>query len=204
MNMTKAERLAGALNDFLRTSPNAEAAAVVTFDGLTMASALPSEMDEERMGAMSAALLGLGEQAARGLGRGELQQLFVEGTDGYVFLMSARDQAVLAVVTDKDAKIGFVLFEMRRAAHTVGAILAGEPESAPERTTDLAVTDWTYGHPVAHVEERTVAACEVPALVEHEIEWEPGDVDQDPLPVYQPGPISEDLEANPYYLNDLN
>lgn len=123
---TKAERLARALDDFIAVSPDVEAAAVVSFDGLAMASALPPDMDEDRLGAMSAALLSLGEQAASGLGRGELNQVFVEGEHGYVFLMSALDQAVLAAVTDRSAKIGLMLFEMRRAAGVVGGILADQ------------------------------------------------------------------------------
>lgn len=123
MNDTKAERLAAALHDFLRSSPDLQAAAVVSFDGLAMASALPPDMDEDRLGAMSAALLSLGEQAAAGLGRGDMRQLFVEGEHGFVFLMSARDQAVLAAVADHSAKIGLMLFEMRRAADAIGELL---------------------------------------------------------------------------------
>jgi len=123
MHDSKAERLAAALNDFIRSSPDLQAAAVVSFDGLAMASALPPDMDEDRLGAMSAALLSLGEQAAKGLGRGDMRQLFVEGEHGFVFLMSARDQAVLAAVADRTAKIGLMLFEMRRTADTVGELL---------------------------------------------------------------------------------
>jgi predicted regulator of Ras-like GTPase activity (Roadblock/LC7/MglB family) len=123
MTDTKAERLADSLNDFISSSPDVEAAAVVSFDGLAMASALPDDMDEDRLGAMSAALLSLGEQAASGLGRGELSQVFVEGEHGFVFLMSAKDEAVLAAVTSRQAKIGFMLFEMRRAAEVIGALL---------------------------------------------------------------------------------
>lgn len=134
MSDTKAERLADALNDFISSSPDVEAAAVVSFDGLAMASALPNDMDEDRLGAMSAALLSLGEQAASGLGRGDLNQVFVEGEHGFVFLMSAKDQAVLATVTSKRAKIGFMLFEMRRAADEIGTLLE-------ERSVDLAELD---------------------------------------------------------------
>ena len=123
MNDTKAERLASALHDFIRSSPDLQAAAVVSFDGLAMASALPTDMDEDRLGAMSAALLSLGEQAAKGLGRGDMRQLFVEGENGFVFLMSARDQAVLTAVADHSAKIGLMLFEMRRAADSIGELL---------------------------------------------------------------------------------
>ena len=138
---TRAERLADALSDFISSSPDVEAAAVVSFDGLAMASALPEAMDEDRLGAMSAALLSLGEQATAGLGRGELGQVFVEGEHGFVFLMSARDQAVLAAVTGKHAKIGFMLFEMRRAAEDIGDLLAQrihEPLHAVEPVASAA------------------------------------------------------------------
>jgi uncharacterized protein len=127
---SRADRLATALDDFIRSSPDVEAAAVVSFDGLTMASALPDDLEEDRLGAMSAALLSLGEQAALGLGRGQLNQVFVEGEHGFVFLMSARDQAVLAAIARRTAKIGFMLFEMRRAADSIGTILT--PDVAPE------------------------------------------------------------------------
>jgi predicted regulator of Ras-like GTPase activity (Roadblock/LC7/MglB family) len=120
---TRAGRLAAALDEFIHSSPDVEAAAVVSFDGLPMASALPDELEEDRVGAMSAALLSLGEQAAMGLGRGQLNQVFVEGENGFVFLMSARDQAVLAAVARRTAKIGFMLFEMRRAADRIGHAL---------------------------------------------------------------------------------
>ena len=128
---SKADRLTGALQSFLASSPDVEAVAVVSFDGLVMAAALPDELEEDRVGAMSAALLGLGEQAVKGLGCGQLNQLFVEGDEGFVFLMSARDQAVLAAVTSRAAKVGFVLFEMRRAAEAVGLILEDATPPAP-------------------------------------------------------------------------
>jgi predicted regulator of Ras-like GTPase activity (Roadblock/LC7/MglB family) len=140
MSETKGERLAAALNEFISSSPDVEAAAVVSFDGLAMASVLPDDMDEDRLGAMSAALLSLGEQAASGLGRGELHQVFVEADEGFVFLMSARDEAVLAAVTGRQAKIGLMLYEMRHTAQTVGTLLAAgredEPGEEPEEHTD--------------------------------------------------------------------
>lgn len=143
MGETKAQRLTAALDAFLATSPEVEAAAVVSFDGLTMASSLPEEFSDDRVGAMSAALLSLGEQAARGLGRGELRQLFAEADGGYVFLMSARDEAVLVAITGIDAKIGLVLYEMGHSADEIGDLLAAgaipddeeepEPEFEPVR-----------------------------------------------------------------------
>jgi uncharacterized protein len=136
MSESKGARLAQALDEFITSSPDVEAAAVVSYDGLAMASALPEDMDEDRLGAMSAALLSLGEQAAQGLGRGELHQVFVEADHGFVFLMSARDEAVLSAITGRQAKIGLMLYEMRRAADTVGAVL--ERPAAPAQPAPVA------------------------------------------------------------------
>jgi predicted regulator of Ras-like GTPase activity (Roadblock/LC7/MglB family) len=135
--MTKADQLAATLDDFLATSPEVEAAAVVSADGLPMASALPPHVQEDRLAAMSAALLTLGERAAENLGKGELAQVFVEGSNGHVILMSAGPNAVLVAVTARGAKAGLILFEMRRSSDRVRAVMEGpisEPSSvaAPE------------------------------------------------------------------------
>jgi uncharacterized protein len=119
------------LADLLRQAPEVEAASVVSFDGLPMASALPAAMDENRVAAMSAALLSLGERAAEGLGRGELSQVYVEGESGTVFLISAEDEAVLVAVGARGAKVGLLLYEIRRAAHAVGAALRQDELEAP-------------------------------------------------------------------------
>lgn len=123
---SRSQRLDRTLSELVGQVPEVEAAALVSFDGLAMASALPAGFDEDRVAAMSAALLSLGERAAEGLGRGELSQVYVEGEDGTVFLVSA-DDAVLVAVTAKGAKVGLMLFEVRRAAAAVAEILRAEP-----------------------------------------------------------------------------
>ncbi len=123
---SRSGRLDRILAELVGQVPEIEAASVVSFDGLAMASALPAAMDEDRVAAMSAALLSLGERAAEGLGRGELSQVYVEGQDGTVFLVSADDEAVLVAVAAKGAKVGLMLFEVRRAAAAVGAALKVE------------------------------------------------------------------------------
>ena len=80
---------------------------------------------------MSAALLSLGERAAQGLGRGELSQVYIEGDTGTVFLVSADDEAVLVAVAAKGAKVGMMLYEVRRAAAAVADVLRAEDEVHP-------------------------------------------------------------------------
>src|SRR5450432_4632643 len=130
--VSRASRLDRILRELLHQTPGVEAAAVVSFDGLPMASALPPEMDEDRVAAMSAALLSLAERAAQGLGRGDLSQVYIEGENGTVFLVSAQDEAVLIAVTTADAKVGMMLYEVKLAASRVGEVLRGPmPLPAP-------------------------------------------------------------------------
>jgi predicted regulator of Ras-like GTPase activity (Roadblock/LC7/MglB family) len=130
---SRSARLDRAIRDLLAQAPELEAAAVVSFDGLPMAAALPPSMDEDRVAAMSAALLSLGERAAQGLGRGELSQVYIEGDDGTVFLVSADDEAVLVAVASKGAKAGMMLYEVRRTAAVVAAVLRAEDPSDARR-----------------------------------------------------------------------
>ena len=120
---TREERLAAALNALMEDSQEIQAAALVSLDGFTMASALPEGMHEDRVGAMSAAILGLGERAAAELGRGALSQVFIEGEGGYVMLIAAGGRAVLTCLADSDAKLGLVLYDMRAAADSLAEIL---------------------------------------------------------------------------------
>jgi uncharacterized protein len=148
----RSARLDRILAELVGQVPEIEAASVVSFDGLPMASALPAGMDEDRVAAMSAALLSLGERAAEGLGRGELSQVYVEGENGNVFLVSADDEAVLVAVSSRGAKVGMMLFEIRRAAKALGAVLrveAAEEEVAPDYDA-LALVAPEPLRPVAH------------------------------------------------------
>ncbi len=123
---SRSARLDQVLRDLLGRAPELQAASVVSFDGLPMASALPSGMDEDRVAAMSAALLSLGERAAENFGRGTLNQVYVEGENGTVFLVSADDEAVLVAVGAKGAKVGLLMFEVRRSAVSVAEALRAD------------------------------------------------------------------------------
>lgn len=116
-------KLTELLGELLHSSDYLEAAAIVSFDGLIMASVLPTEAEEDRVAAMSAAILSLGEKAAQELGKGNLTQVFVEGEKGFVFLMSAKEKAVLVGIARKEAKLGLVFYELKKAANEVGELL---------------------------------------------------------------------------------
>jgi hypothetical protein len=121
--MSREEQLAQALDELMREDGDIQAAALVSLDGFTMASALPAGMQADRVGAMSAAILGLGERAAAELGRGHLSQVFIEGENGYVLLIAAGSRAVLTAMADPSAKLGLVLYDMKATAERIGNVL---------------------------------------------------------------------------------
>ncbi len=170
----RAARLDRALADLLAQAPELEAAAVVSFDGLAMASRLPSGMDEDRVAAMSAALLSLGEKAAQGLGRGDLSQVYVEGESGTVFLISADDEAVLVAVAAAGAKAGLMLYEVRRSAAAVGEVLR---EAAPvveaPNVDDQALADAEAAYEAYRASQAVPAAAPVPEVVAPAASWDP-------------------------------
>lgn len=162
---TRGEQIAEALDSFLQSCPDVEGAAIMSADGLPMASALPEGFQEERIAAMAAAMLGLGEKAAETLGRGSMRQLFVEGDHGFIYLMSAGPSAVLCAVSRPSGKTGLVLYEMKEAAGRIARALTPLPRQVqPERPTPVAETAPREPTPVEA--ERQVAATQQPRPAE--------------------------------------
>ncbi|MBN2048116.1 MAG: roadblock/LC7 domain-containing protein [Anaerolineaceae bacterium] len=112
-----------ALKNMQASSPDIEASALVSVDGLIIASALPRDVEEDRVSAMSAAMLSLGERIANELGRGGLDQVYIKGEQGYVVLMAVGEEAVLTALATERAKLGLIFLDMRRAVQKLVELL---------------------------------------------------------------------------------
>ena len=123
MPRSRTEQMVDRLRDLQAGTPDIEGAAVVSVDGLIMASSLPAGVEEDRVSAISAALLSLGERIARELGRGTLDQVFIHGKTGYVVLMSVGEDAVLTVLAREQAKLGLIMLDMRRGAEDLAKLV---------------------------------------------------------------------------------
>jgi predicted regulator of Ras-like GTPase activity (Roadblock/LC7/MglB family) len=123
LTKSRTELIVDRLRDLQASSPDVEASAVVRVDGLTIASALPSNVEEDRVSAMSAAMLSLGERIAGELGRGNLDQVYIRGMAGFVILMSVGAEAVLTVLARDQAKLGLLFLDMRRAVTDLTQLL---------------------------------------------------------------------------------
>lgn len=119
----RADMLTSVLTELNGTSADIEASGVISTDGLMMASVLPAGLDEDRVGAMSAAMLSLGDRTAQELNRGGLEQVLIKGDNGYVLMTYAGDEAVLTVMAKSNAKLGLIFLDVKRAAESIAELL---------------------------------------------------------------------------------
>uniref|UniRef100_B8HX66 Roadblock/LC7 family protein n=1 Tax=Cyanothece sp. (strain PCC 7425 / ATCC 29141) TaxID=395961 RepID=B8HX66_CYAP4 len=122
--MSTISTLQDVLQNFVSSTPDVQGVALVSPDGLALASVLPGEMDEERTAAMSAAMLSLGERIGRELARGSIERIFVEGDKGYGVLVGCGPEAVLLVLASAAAKQGLLFLEIKRIVAQITPLLA--------------------------------------------------------------------------------
>ncbi|HDI10395.1 MAG TPA: hypothetical protein ENF65_01465 [Euryarchaeota archaeon] len=111
------------LEEFRNTVPGVEGACLVSGDGLMIASALPAGIEEDRVAAMAAAILSLGERVTGELNRGAFGEVYVRGDKGYVVISEVGKEAVLVTIASKDVKLGLLFLDMRRAADRIKEVL---------------------------------------------------------------------------------
>jgi hypothetical protein len=117
------EQLETLLRQAQGSVPGLEASALVSMDGLIIVSSLPAEIEEDRVAAMTAAMLGLGERTADELGRGMLDQIYIKGPNGYVLIMAAGDNAVLTAIAGPEAKLGLLLVYLKKVIRQIEELL---------------------------------------------------------------------------------
>ncbi len=119
----RSEMLNSILSDLNGSTADIEASAVLSTDGLMMAALLPAGMDEDRVGAMSAALLSLGDRTSEELSRGALEQVLIKGDNGYILMTHAGNEAVVTILEQQNARLGLIFLDVKRAAESIAKIL---------------------------------------------------------------------------------
>ncbi|MDH5672639.1 MAG: roadblock/LC7 domain-containing protein [Myxococcales bacterium] len=121
--MSRTEELNTVLRALQSGTPDIEASALISEDGLMIASALPQHLEEVRVAGMSSTLLSLGTRAANELERGEMQQVLIRGQHGYVVMVRASEGTMLLALTTSEAKLGLIFLDMSRAVRDIKKVL---------------------------------------------------------------------------------
>ena len=106
------------------TSGQVEATALVSHDGLIVASVMSEAIDVDRFGAMCASLLALAHRAAKEVSRGELRQIILDGTLGPMVLTQAGKAGVLAVAAAPAVKLGQLILDTRNTARALSELVS--------------------------------------------------------------------------------
>ncbi len=121
--MINVSMLQDELQNFVSAASDVQGAALVSPDGLALASVLPGGMDEERTAAMSASMLSLGERIGRELARGSIDRIVVEGEKGYGVLVGCGSDAVLLVLAGAGVKQGLLFLEVKRVVAKIAPLM---------------------------------------------------------------------------------
>ncbi|TBR60711.1 diacylglyceryl transferase [Mastigocladus laminosus UU774] len=111
------------IQNFVSATSDIQGATLVSPDGLSLAAVLPTGMDDDRVSAMSAAMLSLGERIGSELSRGNIDRIYVEGTKGYGILTSCGEDAVLLILASESAKQGMLMLEIKRLVAELKLVL---------------------------------------------------------------------------------
>ena len=111
------------LSSLNSSSDHIEASAVMSRDGLSVASVLGEGVDSDRLGAMCAALLGLADTTAKELNRGTLKQVLLHGSNGFMLITHVGSKAVLAVASKPGTNLGMVFVEAKKTAKKIEAVI---------------------------------------------------------------------------------
>lgn len=126
----RSEALEDELKKLHRLIDGIKATVIVNIDGLLVAAYPPGDEENPhenptsspQVAAMSATLIGLAEKTLGRLAQGDLERLLMEGEDGTMVVYPA-GRAAVAVLVDKTAHMGQVLYATRQAAVEVERIL---------------------------------------------------------------------------------
>jgi predicted regulator of Ras-like GTPase activity (Roadblock/LC7/MglB family) len=123
-----ASKTRATLRGLCAASENVEATALVSHDGLIIASVMSKEVDADRFGAMCASLLALANRAAKEVSRGDLRQIILDGSLGPMLLTRAGDVGVLAVAASPAAKLGQLILETRNTARALSELALAQKD----------------------------------------------------------------------------
>ena len=109
------------------------AAVIVSIEGFVVAAHPPGDdpftedgaANSSQVAAMAATLVALAERTLSRLEQGEIERMLVEGRSGVMLVIPVSSDAVIAVLMEKEAKLGVALYACQSAAQQIRHILEG-------------------------------------------------------------------------------
>ncbi|UTB32547.1 MAG: roadblock/LC7 domain-containing protein [Methanobacterium sp. ERen5] len=122
MTITKKEKLDDVLSGLLKVG-QIKACAVVSKEGLLINSRTPPDVDARIFSALCSTIMGAAEAASGQMTTGIVSQISLKTEKGTIVLIPAGQKAILTVLTELEAQIGLIFYEMEQRAMMVDQIL---------------------------------------------------------------------------------
>lgn len=122
MSAEETERIKQQLNDLKAEMPEIEGIAVLTKEGLPIASIF-STIDPAILSAITATLNNVSEKAMEELQKGLLETVIVQGEQGHLVVQGIGTSAIIAVLASKSAKPGLIYILVNRVSDKLADFL---------------------------------------------------------------------------------
>ncbi len=124
MAETKKEKLDTVLSSIMQVG-QIKACAIVSKEGLLINSRTPPDVDARIFSALCSTIMGAAEAASTQMKTGGVSEISLKTEKGTIVLIPAGSKAILTALTEVEAQIGLILFEMGSQAKQVEKILHG-------------------------------------------------------------------------------
>ncbi|MCB0191101.1 MAG: DUF4388 domain-containing protein [Anaerolineae bacterium] len=114
------EPLQNKLSQIFANVSDIEGIAIISVDGEVLAAKLQqSTLDEDDIGAIGAAILGLSKRSVDQLKRGNFKQALLQGLEGNVIITNVTEDVLFVGLTPEQVNMGFVFAEAREITNEV-------------------------------------------------------------------------------------
>jgi predicted regulator of Ras-like GTPase activity (Roadblock/LC7/MglB family) len=100
------------LSEIKKSDSFIKGSAIATYDGVSHCHSELHEMDEDYIGAMSAAIFAASKKGVAQLIGGKIKQIIIEGEEGHVLITSPSDELLLTTIAHAGANVQAILQQM--------------------------------------------------------------------------------------------
>jgi predicted regulator of Ras-like GTPase activity (Roadblock/LC7/MglB family) len=120
--MAKQDALKQHIETLRNSIPELKGVLLASNEGLPIAHSLSNGTDPNRVAAMAAAASSLGRRISDSMSVGILGEISISGEEGVLFIYSAGNKAVLAVMGPQGSNAGLIHLEARITAKEIGEL----------------------------------------------------------------------------------
>ena len=123
------ENLDDILRNLLALIPGVKATAIVSSEGIPIASVIPQSVDKERITPMTAPLHSLAKRLVTEMGIGKFDNLYIKGKQGFILILKADPKLRLIVSMTSNVRLGLLHLDCKGLCEKIRKLFESESEN---------------------------------------------------------------------------